>query len=324
MTWAHILPQFYLEGFLDPVTPPGYDPYVWVADLRTSGQARAPHNAAAETDYYKVDTTIDRDLDPEGVERRLAILEGQAASALREVLAAPCRTNIHGTFDHRVRRTSRGPCAVDATVRGGCWHQYVLDDAEKLNEEQPDSWMAVRDVATGAVTRERFKDAIVRIREGTARATMTRNPQLDMMWAQAAWFQQVHLPAMRWTIVAQPSPAFITSDRAVAWMVPGSDYGATDHPGAVSNDGAEVTVALSSTVALFGMKSQAPVGKVHPDVFIERTSALAERFIIAPTRPLLERALEMRTRHLSGLAEARARPRVTGPLPPRDEPSGDG
>lgn len=49
----HIIPQCYLKQFVDPNTPPGHEPYVWIFDRGTKkGKKKAPKNILAETDFY--------------------------------------------------------------------------------------------------------------------------------------------------------------------------------------------------------------------------------------------------------------------------------
>jgi len=49
----HYVPQFYTRAFVDPQTPAGHEPYVWVfsKDGKTK-QKRAPKNILWETDLY--------------------------------------------------------------------------------------------------------------------------------------------------------------------------------------------------------------------------------------------------------------------------------
>jgi len=52
----HYVPQFYLREFLDPNTPLGQDPYVWVfAKDGKKKQRRAPKNILWKTELYTLD-----------------------------------------------------------------------------------------------------------------------------------------------------------------------------------------------------------------------------------------------------------------------------
>lgn len=61
----HIIPQCYLKQFVDPNTPTGYEPYVWIFECEARvGKKKAPKNILAETDFYtfKGDYTIEKTL----------------------------------------------------------------------------------------------------------------------------------------------------------------------------------------------------------------------------------------------------------------------
>lgn len=66
----HIIPRCYLKQFVDPNTPPGQEPYVWIFDRGSKkGKKRAPKNILTETDFYtlkiktgKKDYTIEKTL----------------------------------------------------------------------------------------------------------------------------------------------------------------------------------------------------------------------------------------------------------------------
>lgn len=52
----HIIPQCYLKQFVDPNTPAGYEPYVWIFERNTkTGKKKAPKNILAETDFYTLE-----------------------------------------------------------------------------------------------------------------------------------------------------------------------------------------------------------------------------------------------------------------------------
>ena len=49
----HIIPQSYLKQFVDPKTPAGYEPYVWIFERETKvGKKKAPKNILSEVDFY--------------------------------------------------------------------------------------------------------------------------------------------------------------------------------------------------------------------------------------------------------------------------------
>lgn len=61
----HIIPRCYLKQFVDPRTPAGQEPYVWIFERdQRHGRRKAPKNIFAETDFYtlKGDYTIEKTL----------------------------------------------------------------------------------------------------------------------------------------------------------------------------------------------------------------------------------------------------------------------
>lgn len=61
----HIIPRCYLKQFVDPRTPAGQEPYVWIFERdQRRGRKKAPKNILSETDFYtlKGDYTIEKTL----------------------------------------------------------------------------------------------------------------------------------------------------------------------------------------------------------------------------------------------------------------------
>lgn len=80
----HFLPQFYLREFVDPDTPPGMEPYVWIYDLaKRRWRKRAPNNVASLRYYYAF-----RDANKQLInilEPNLATLESLGATLIRKL-----------------------------------------------------------------------------------------------------------------------------------------------------------------------------------------------------------------------------------------------
>jgi hypothetical protein len=52
----HIIPRCYLKQFVDPHTPTGHEPYVWIFERGSKvGKKKAPKNILAETDFYTLE-----------------------------------------------------------------------------------------------------------------------------------------------------------------------------------------------------------------------------------------------------------------------------
>ncbi|MDH3414353.1 MAG: DUF4238 domain-containing protein, partial [Gammaproteobacteria bacterium] len=62
----HLIPRCYLKQFVDPRTPEGQEPYVWIFERdKRRGRKKAPKNILAETDFYTLkggDYTIEKTL----------------------------------------------------------------------------------------------------------------------------------------------------------------------------------------------------------------------------------------------------------------------
>lgn len=75
----HIIPQCYLKQFVDPNTPPGQEPYVWIFKRGSKiGKKKAPKNVLSETDFYTLKVrSEEKDYT---VEKTLAQIESEYAS----------------------------------------------------------------------------------------------------------------------------------------------------------------------------------------------------------------------------------------------------
>lgn len=81
----HYVPQFYLRGFVDPDTPSGHEPYLWLHEPGSGWEKRAPKNAAERTGYYAFPDSEGNQ--SEEAERMLSRVEDTAAQILRNLLA---------------------------------------------------------------------------------------------------------------------------------------------------------------------------------------------------------------------------------------------
>lgn len=92
----HIIPQCYLKQFVDPNTPKGYEPYVWIFERgRKTGKKKAPKNILAETDFYTLKTKFGgKDYT---IEKSLSQLESEYASIFEKKIKATLPLN---NFEH--------------------------------------------------------------------------------------------------------------------------------------------------------------------------------------------------------------------------------
>jgi len=81
----HIIPQCYLKQFVDPNTPPGQEPYVWIFDRGCKrGKKRAPKNILAETDFYTLKIkTGEKDYT---IEKTLSQIESEYSSVFEKTI----------------------------------------------------------------------------------------------------------------------------------------------------------------------------------------------------------------------------------------------
>ena len=78
----HYVPQCYLREWVDPITPTGQEPYVWIFDRGSRrGRKKAPSNLFTETDLYTLHLTAGgKDYT---IEEALSSLEGRYAVVFR-------------------------------------------------------------------------------------------------------------------------------------------------------------------------------------------------------------------------------------------------
>lgn len=77
----HYVPQSYLREWVDPRTPAGYEPYVWVFSKDgKKKERRAPHNIFRETDLYTLEVEGRKHY---SIETSLSQLESRYAEIVR-------------------------------------------------------------------------------------------------------------------------------------------------------------------------------------------------------------------------------------------------
>lgn len=81
----HIIPQCYLKHFIDPNTPKGYEPYVWIFERdKKTGKKKAPKNILSETDFYTLKTNIGgKDY---SIEKSLSLIESEYATVFDKTI----------------------------------------------------------------------------------------------------------------------------------------------------------------------------------------------------------------------------------------------
>jgi Protein of unknown function (DUF4238) len=79
----HFVPKCYLSGFVDPNTPKGHEPYVWIFDKDgKSKKNKAPSNIFTENHLYTIDFKGEKDF---SIEQNLSKIEGKFAQVMKTI-----------------------------------------------------------------------------------------------------------------------------------------------------------------------------------------------------------------------------------------------
>lgn len=135
----HIIPQCYLKQFVDPNTPPGQEPYVWIFDRgNKKGKKKAPKNILSETDFYTL--KVEDGEKDYSIEESLSQLEGEYSSVFEKKIK--CKIPL-SDYDHIVlcafvaamlQRTPKQKENIE-----GFFDQLIkiVDDLEKAHGAKP-------------------------------------------------------------------------------------------------------------------------------------------------------------------------------------------
>ncbi len=282
----HYIPKVYLDGFVDPHTPPGHAPFIWVRDMASGNvRRRAPKNVAAETGYYAVQR--DGVVNYDSVENELAAVENRAAVALRLYLAATpgSRGAIPVALgDFLALLAARVPWLRRAANEQ--WRLFLDESAtqEDINLDA-DFPVCLSHRASGEEIRMPLRSAVDMVRSGEWDPSFDQVHVIELMQLQAWYFRTEHFPRLYWILLTAPGgKTFITSDRPVVWFVPGRGY--ADSPGALKDPDVQLSVPLDSRRALLalGRRPASLDFRVAPEDVNRRTAHFAERFIIGADR----------------------------------------
>lgn len=135
----HIIPQCYLKQFVDPNTPSGQEPYVWIFDRGDKkGKKKAPKNILSETDFYTL--KVEGGEKDYSIEESLSQLENEYSSVFEKKIKHKIPLN---DYDHVVlcsfvaamlERTQRQKENIE-----GFFDQLIkiADDLEKAHGAKP-------------------------------------------------------------------------------------------------------------------------------------------------------------------------------------------
>lgn len=285
----HYLPRFYLEGFTDPGTPEGHEPYVWVhrAEERR-WERRAPVNVAAETDYYVF--TDETGNENQEIEQAFSQVESIAASLIRE------KVQRQQSFTTEERLEFAGFVAfMLARVPGQIEHvgDFMAEVAKKVTATYFQAWKQDprRLDAFKRRYREETGEELGDVRpedlsiEGIKFAT--KRPAALAMTLSTVTMAAQMIAEMGWTFWLSSAPDFfITSDYPFclhnAKIPVDSIYG----PGLGQRD-VEVTFPITKEIAFMaGWLSTGTRWRQAPRNIVEqmnyRAAMRASRFLIAP------------------------------------------
>lgn len=155
----HIIPRCYLKQFVDPNTPEGQEPYVWIFDRKSkTGKKKAPQNILTETDLYtfsspdgKKDYTLEKTLSQieseyalvfeNKISKKIPLNEYEHMVLCAFVAAMLQRTlkqkeNIEGFFDQLIARTEEMERAQGIPPKTSLEMRLAKEDAHKMSVVQ--------------------------------------------------------------------------------------------------------------------------------------------------------------------------------------------
>lgn len=300
-TRAHTVPRFYLGGFVAPHSGGRQDPFVYLGNLVTGEvKRRSPKNVSISRGLYDGPGAF---LDPNAsVEHHLSQIEWAAASAIRTLAAQPYRLDL--PLSPAIWRFLSWQAA-----RTPGWMRLVAAWAEEWDphapavtlEEPPDGFEVIGDrpggqllvlPSTGETREASTSDEFKTLTAQGWRWKLRNDNHLEMLHVQAWYFQSRHFPRLEWVRLNAPQgTSFITSDRAVAWIVDGC---ADAPPSALRDSTAQVVAPLTSDIALVGRHGSGRLNVTPRD--INRFIAAAATDWVAGCSPeTVEQAMRDRT-----------------------------
>jgi len=304
-TRAHTVPRFYLRGFAAPESESNADPYVWVGILETGEvKRRSPKNLSICRGLYDGPGGLaDRN---ESIERHLSKIETAASSAIRKFTATAPLSGSHPPAEiwrflaWQAARTPGWLDAVQASVNE--WDpskpvEVVEPPPEGFGEANSASRSyCVEEPETGARAEARDEQELIQYRSRGWKWVLRTDDKLELMHVQAWYFQVRHFPRLKWVRLNTPAgDSFITSDRAVTWLVRGIAH---TPPAALRDDSAQLIAPLTRETTLFGSNQTAPLGITPREVNI-LVASTASSWIAGPTEKVVQQALEDRVAALT-------------------------
>lgn len=304
-TRAHTVPRFYLSGFIGPDQTKRKDPFIWVGSLHTGIiQRRSPKNISTVNGYYDGVGAFANSQNT--IEQHLAKIESEAAFAIRKFTASPIgiagnpSPAIWRFLSWQAARTPGWSILVEEWM-----NESQLDATNSAVEPPPQGFANIANRPRGHLVEEPTTGRQYEVKDLEElqaymkrgwKWKLTQEDRLECLHMQAWYFQVRHFPRLSWTRLDTPeNESFITSDRAVAWLVDG--YADTP-PTALRHPSAQIVAPLTRKSALIG-KHDACMLQITPREVNRFTAFAASNWIVGPSKEVVELAMHDRNAEIS-------------------------
>lgn len=305
-TRAHTVSRFYLNGFAAPESDGTPDPYVWLGSIATGEvKRRSPKNIGIACGVYDGPGAFDGP--SKWIEAHLSKIESDAAPAIKKFVAAAPTSGFSPPpeiWRFLAWQAARTPGWIE-TVQA--WiNDWDFDSAEDVLEPPPEGFDTIKhrergwcleDPQSGSRCQVDDQNVFKALRKRGWKWVLRLDDTLEIIHMQAWYFQVRHFPRLSWARLNTPDGKwFITSDRAVTWLVDGF---AETPPAALRHPAAQVVAALTRTTALVG-RNETALLQVTPREVNRFISLTASEWIAGPTRDVVEQALLDRAAAVAG------------------------
>jgi len=221
----HYVPQFYLREFVDPNTPAGHEPYVWVfSKTGNLEERRAPKNVFWETDLYTFDVAGAKQYD---IEKFLSEIESEFAEVVRKTIKKrlPLTPQEHYAVCRFVATMLQRTVRQKNNQEG--FYEALIAQVERLEAHR----------GSGASTSERLRKSKEQIHKFGILGILSEIPDLLTQMSLA------------FLCTDRLSARFITSDDPVTLFNPDLQWQRFYGPG-LAQSGVELTMPISPESAL--------------------------------------------------------------------------
>jgi len=260
----HIVPACYLKEFVDPFTPKGQDPYVWIFDSSGKNPKRkAPENILKQNEFYTItmpDGTKDR-----STEEYLSTIEARYASIFRKKIKKylPLTEEEHHSL-----------CEFTFAMifRTQKTKQNIQDFLDKLIEITKQ--LEAAHSLANSKSQELRRHAI----DAHSLNLVSLIPKNGMILKEMS---------LAFLCVPELGPRFITSDNPANLFNPQLQWQKMSSPGIVQQS-VEITMPLSPKIALFmswqNYKGYATISAAQTNEINRMTRHFANEKIVSSTR----------------------------------------